>query len=372
LQRPAEIWGVIGQVDNVPRTLRFLQTIGRMKPGVTIDAAQADLAVIAGRLAQSYPETNKDWSVRVEPLRTGVMSATLQNTSLFLLGVVCFVLLLCCANIANLLLARGNARARELAVRAALGAGRSRMVSQMLTESLVLAALGGVLGVAIGATIVKGAPLLIPPGLLPAAATFTFDNRVAFFCASAPCARRRRGRSRGGAAVRRRVAAAHTARPRQRRHRLPRRRRQRAHAGFQRAGPAPGHSLSGPAIADAVLRCGLPRDQRDSSGSQVRVVNRSPLRHNRNRTPAHGDRRRSTSRPGQSSACRLSGGRSRLLRHDRSPDDRRAWLHRSRYRRQSESRHRPRGVRASLPWWTGSHRDAHQDRGTGKPRAGDG
>jgi putative ABC transport system permease protein len=185
LQRPAEIWGVIGQVDNVPRTLRFLQTIGRMKPGVTIDAAQADLAVIAGRLAQSYPETNKDWSVRVEPLRTGVMSATLQNTSLFLLGVVWFVLLLCCANIANLLLARGNARARELAVRAALGAGRSRMVSQMLTESLVLAVLGGVLGVAIGGTIVKGAPLLIPPGLLPAAATFTFDSRVAIFCAVA-------------------------------------------------------------------------------------------------------------------------------------------------------------------------------------------
>ena len=173
------------QLENTPRAFRFLQTIGRLKPGVTLDAAQADLAVISGRLAQAYPESNKDWSVRVEPLRTGVMSPTLQTTSLFLLAVVGFVLLLCCANVANLLLARGNARARELAVRAALGAGRSRMASQLLTESLVLAALGGVLGVAIGAAILNVAPLLIPAGLLPAAATFTFDSRVAIFCAVA-------------------------------------------------------------------------------------------------------------------------------------------------------------------------------------------
>jgi putative ABC transport system permease protein len=185
LQRPAQIWSLMAQLENLPRAFRFLQAIGRLTPGVTLDAAQADLAVIAGRLAQSYPETNKDWSVRVEPLRTGVMSATLQNTSLFLLGVVGFVLLLCCANIANLLLARGNARARELAVRAALGAGRPRIVSQMLTESVVLAALGGALGVAIGATILNVAPVLIPAGLLPAAATFTFDSRVAIFCAVA-------------------------------------------------------------------------------------------------------------------------------------------------------------------------------------------
>jgi len=185
LQRPAQIWTLLTLPPNLPRTARFLQAIARLKPGVTLDAAQADLAVVADRLAQAYPETNKGWSVIVEPLRSGVMSSPLQNTSLLLLGVVGFVLLLCCANVANLMLARGNVRAREMAVRSALGAGRSRIVAQLLTESLVLATLGGALGAAIGVVILKVAPTLVPVGVLPAAATIAFDGRVAVFCAAA-------------------------------------------------------------------------------------------------------------------------------------------------------------------------------------------
>jgi putative ABC transport system permease protein len=188
LQRPAQIWSIMILPPTVPRSTRFLQAIGRLKPGVTLDAAHADLALIADRLAQASPQTNKDWSVLIEPLRTGVMSSPLQNTSLLLLGVVGFVLLLCCANVANLLLARGNARARELAVRAALGAGRARIASQLLTESVVLAAVGGVLGAAIGAVILRVAPSFIPVGLLPAAATIAFDTRVLVFCVIAAVA----------------------------------------------------------------------------------------------------------------------------------------------------------------------------------------
>src|SRR4030095_9218124 len=112
------------------------------------------LAVVADRLASAHPDTNKDWGVTIEPLRTGIMGAQLQLTSAFLLGVVGFVLLLCAATVANLVLARGSSRARELAVRAALGAGRSRIASQLLTESLVLASIGGALGAGGGAAIV--------------------------------------------------------------------------------------------------------------------------------------------------------------------------------------------------------------------------
>jgi putative ABC transport system permease protein len=184
--RPSQVWTLIAQSEAVltRRDARFLQVVGRLKPGITQQAAQADLSVVAETLARAHPETNKGVGVRVEPLRTGIMGSELQLTSIFLFGTVVFVLLLCCANIANLMLARANARARELAVRTALGAGRARIVRQMLTESVVLATLGGALGLALGATILRGALSVIPPGL-PAALHLSFDARVIAFAAAA-------------------------------------------------------------------------------------------------------------------------------------------------------------------------------------------
>ena len=165
----------------------YLPVIARLKPGVAVDAARADMAAISDALAEESPSTNKGHRATVDPLRDRLGSRELHLTSLLLFGVVAFVLLMCCANVANLLLARTSARARELAVRSALGAGRRRIVRQLLTESLVLAALGGVLGIAVGVGILRAAPSLIPPGLLPQSVPLAFDQRVLMFSLTTTC-----------------------------------------------------------------------------------------------------------------------------------------------------------------------------------------
>ena len=165
------------------RALRFLQVVGRMKPGVSLEAAGGDMTAIAAGLAVEFPATNKGRGVFLEPLHDVLIGGDLRLTSLLFLGVVGFVLLICCANVANLLLARAAGRARELAIRSALGAGRRRIVRQLLTEALVLASLGGALGTAVGAAILRITPSVIPDGLLPSAIAPAFDIRVGAFCA---------------------------------------------------------------------------------------------------------------------------------------------------------------------------------------------
>ena len=181
----ASIWASIPLRANPNgRAPRVLQVVGRMKPGVTLEAANTDLDTIAHGLAREFPQFNQGRTVQLQPLQQALIGSEVRVTSLFFLGVVGFVLLICCANVANLLLARATARTRELAIRLALGAGRMRVVRQLLTESLVLAALGGALGVGVGALILNVAPALIPPGLLPQAVTLTFDLRIVGFCAT--------------------------------------------------------------------------------------------------------------------------------------------------------------------------------------------
>jgi putative ABC transport system permease protein len=184
---PTSIWGMTAVQGAPPQARRayVFQAVGRLKPGVTLDAANADLSAVAEGLAREFPDTNMGRGVALEPLHDAVIGGDLRRTSALFLGVVGFVLLICCANVANLLLTRATARTRELAIRSALGADRARVVRQLLTESVVLAAAGGALGLAVGAAILRAAPALLPAGLLPAAVTLTFDLRVAAFCAAA-------------------------------------------------------------------------------------------------------------------------------------------------------------------------------------------
>ncbi|MGH9218409.1 MAG: ABC transporter permease [Vicinamibacterales bacterium] len=181
------MWAMRPFINMPPRARAAyqLQAVARLKPGVGVEAAQSDLAAVAEGLAREYPEFNQGRSVTVEPLRDTMIGSDLRTTSMLFLGVVGFVLLICCANVANLLLARATARTRELAVRSALGAGRRRIIRQLLTESVVLSLIGGVLAVALGAAILRVAPVLIPDGLLPAAVALSFDARVVAFCAAA-------------------------------------------------------------------------------------------------------------------------------------------------------------------------------------------
>jgi len=182
---PPSLWTVFNYSrdgDPSQRGAHYMYAVGRIKEGVSIEAAQRDMTAIGNRNAELYPQTNTGHIPALQRLRDALVGSEMRLTSMLLLGVVGFVLLMCCANVANLLLARTMTRTRELAVRSALGASRRRIVSQILTESLVLATVGGILGMAIGAAILGLAPSLVPPGLLPSAVSLTFDERVVAFC----------------------------------------------------------------------------------------------------------------------------------------------------------------------------------------------
>ena len=165
--RPAELWTVlpmpVGGTEN--ERGRFLSVVGRLKDGVSIERAGADLRTIEARLSEEVPQFNKNYSAEVLPLREQFFGSVRRPLWL-MLGAVGFVLLIACANVANLLLSLATSREKEIALRAALGARRVRIVRQLLTESLLLALLGSVLGLGFAWLGIKALVLISPPDLV--------------------------------------------------------------------------------------------------------------------------------------------------------------------------------------------------------------
>jgi predicted permease len=183
LVRNVDVYVPIGQWPSPALKSRSaalgIHGIGRLKPGVTLEQGQADLNRIMQELAITYPQTNRGQGSKLIALREGVVG-NIQPILWLLLGAVGFVLLIACVNVSNLLLARSSARMREYAIRSALGAGRRRLVFQSLTESTLLALLGGSLGLLVAAWGTRGALGALPTAL-PRAEEVTLDGRVLIF-----------------------------------------------------------------------------------------------------------------------------------------------------------------------------------------------
>jgi predicted permease len=184
LRRNQDIWVPI--VDDplfgswmARRGGHWLRITGRLKPGVSIAQAQAEMEAISARLAKEYPSENQGWTVRVLPLQSALVD-DVRPALLMLLGAVGLVLLIACANIANLLLARATSRAKEMSVRIALGAARGRIIGQLLTESAALGLAGGIAGALLAYWGVRGLSSLLPEDM-PAASGIRVDGLVLGF-----------------------------------------------------------------------------------------------------------------------------------------------------------------------------------------------
>jgi putative ABC transport system permease protein len=164
--------------EQINHDYHWMIAMGRLKPGVSLHQAQADMDAVAASIAAANPKSNSGWGARIDRFQNDFLDDDSIHTLWLLLGAVGFVLLIACVNVANLLLAKGTARQREIAVRGSMGATRQQIFAQFLTESSLLALIGGVLGCGLGVVLLRGLVAVMPEGTLPAEASLQLDLPV--------------------------------------------------------------------------------------------------------------------------------------------------------------------------------------------------
>lgn len=167
--------------DVINHDFRWFVVLGRLRPGVTIAQANAEMDAVARHIAEVYPKSNKGWGVSVEPLKNEFLDPAVRAGLWILMAAVGFVLTIACVNVANLLLARGATRQREVALRASVGASRARIFTQFLLESLALAVIGGALGLALASGLLKVILAMMPPNMLLSEADVRLSLPVLLF-----------------------------------------------------------------------------------------------------------------------------------------------------------------------------------------------
>ena len=177
----ADVWVPLAESPSeAARDKRDVIAVARLAPGTTMEQVRAEISGLAGRLEAEHPAVQRDWTLDVYNARTDIPDARSKTFYALLQGSVLFVLLIACANVTNLLLARGQERRREIALRTVLGAGRGRIMRQLLTESAVLVALGGALGLGLGWLGIRALAARFA-GFLPPSYTPALDGRVVLF-----------------------------------------------------------------------------------------------------------------------------------------------------------------------------------------------
>ena len=171
--------------DQLNHDFHWLLAMARLKDGVSIQQAQANMDAVTAGIAKDFPKSNKGWGAFVEPLHNDFLPKERIQTLWLLLGAVGFVLLIACVNVANLVLAKGTTRHKEVAVRTALGATRKIIFSQFITENLLLALVGGILGIGVGLLSLRGLVYMMPEGTLPSEADLTLNLPILLFSLAA-------------------------------------------------------------------------------------------------------------------------------------------------------------------------------------------